>query len=466
MSLETRVWPWGIRVWKSCGKRSINESLNPRTKLEVVAPGDRLESWKEVAAYLNRSVRTVRRWEERESLPVHRLHHDKRGSVYGYRWELDEWRESRRQLMEVDPAENKPAAAVRGGRLWWVLGLALVVAASAGGYWMLRRTPPGNAEYTPSPEAYRAYVRAHFGENAGRAQVQAGIKNYQEAIRLDPRFAGAWAGLASAHIALTWFGDVPARETMAQAKLEAQKALSLDGRLASAWRVLAFIAHYLDWDQFSAEKQFRKALELNPREAVAASWFAEFLLDMRRYDEALVYAKKAQDIDPRWLEPVTVAGNIHAFSGNPDLAIPEYQRALEIEPNYGLANHFLGRAYLAKGQTAKAIQQLRRSNELLGRVPFSMGDLGYALAAGGQRAEAERMLAEMNRERQAGYYPAFAIAEVELGLGHREAALDWLERAAEERHMGFYLSSTDPLYNPMREQPRFRILMQRMRAGT
>ena len=395
----------------------------------------------------------MRRWEEKESLPVHRQQHDKRGSVYAYRWELDEWRESRRQLMEV--VENQPPAEAGSRRLWWALGLALLAAASAGGYWLLRPAPRGNAEYTTSPEAYRAYVRAHFGENAGRIQVQAGIKNYQEAIRLDPRFALAWTGLASAHIALTWFGDVPARETMAQAKLEAQKALSLDSRSAGAWRVLAFVAHYLDWDQVSAEKEFRKALELNPREAVAASWFAEFLLDMRRFDEALIYAKRAQDISPRWLEPMTVAGNIHAFSGNPDLAIPEYQRALEIEPNYGLANHFLGRAYLAKGQTAKAIEQLRRSNELLGGVPFSMGDLGYALAAGGQRAEAERILAEMNHKRQAGYFPAFAIAEVELGLGHTEASLDWLERAAEERHMGFYLPSADPIYEPLRPNPRF-----------
>jgi len=309
-------------------------------------------------------------------------------------------------------------------------------------------------------------VRARFGDNAGRAQVQAGIKNYQEAIRLDPRFARAWGGLATAHIALTWFGDAPARETMAQAKLEAQKALSLDSGLGGAWRVLAFVTHYLDWDHVSAEKQFRKALELSPREAVAASWFAEFLIDMRRYDEALVYAKRAQESDPRWLEPITVTGNIHAFSGNPDLAIPEYQRALEIEPNHGLSNHFLGRAYLAKGQTAKGIEQLRRSNQLLGEVPFSMADLGYALASGGHRPEAERMLAEMNRKRQAGYFPAFAIAEVELGLGHAEASLDWLERAAEERHLGYYLPSADPIYQPLRANPRFLSLTQQMHAAT
>jgi len=432
-----------------------------------VAPGDRLESWKEVAFYLNRSVRTVRRWEEKEGLPVHRLHHDKRGSVYAYRWELDSWRESRRQLLEAEASESEPRIAEgRPRRLWWIVAPVLLAAIFAGGYALLRRSPPTNAGHTPSPEAYRAYVRGHFGENAGRIQVQAGIKNFQEAIRLDPKYARAWEGLATAHIALTWFGDVPARETMAQAKMEAQRALTLDDGLAAGWRVLALVAHYQDWDQLSAEKQFRKAVELNPPDAVSASWFAEFLIDMRRYDEALVYAKKAQDIDPRWLEPVEVAGNIHAFSGNPDLAIPEYERALEIEPNHGLANHFLGRAYLAKGQTTKAIQQLRRSNELLGGVPFSMGDLGYALATCGQRTEAERMLAEMNRKRQAGYYPAFALAEVELGLGHVGSALDWLEHAADERNMGFYLPSTDPIYNPLRTNPRFLALMQRMHAGT
>ena len=422
-----------------------------------------MESWKEVAVYLNRSVRTVRRWEEKESLPVHRLHHDKRGSVYAYRWELDAWRESRKQLLEV---ETSPAEAVRAPRRWWWAVAGLVLASTvAAGYWVLRPISAASAGHTPNPEAYRAYMRGHFGENAGRAQVQAGIKNYQEAIRLDPTFARAWAALATAHIALTWFGDVPARETMAQAKLEAQKAMTLDDRSSGAWRVLAFTSHYADFDHPTAEKQFHKAMEVGPMDGVAASWFSEFLLDMRRYDEGLIYSKRAQDIAPRWLEPMVAAGNIYAFSGNVDLAIAEYQRALEIEPGYGLANHFLGRAYLLKGEPAKAVEQLRRSNEIVGLVPFSMADLGYALAVNGQRAEAERMLGEMKRKRTEGYYPAFAIAEIELGLGHMDSALDWMECAAEERHMGYYFPSADPIYNPLRNRPRFQALLQRLHVS-
>jgi len=137
-----------------------------------------------------------------------------------------------------------------------------------------------------------------------------------------------------------------------------------------------------------------------------------------------------------------------------------------LEPGHGLTNHFLGRAYLAQGQPAKAIEQLRRSNELLGQVPFSMGDLGFAVASGRQRTEAQQMLAGMKRKREAGYYPAFAIAEIELGLGNVEAAIDWMERAAEERNLGYYMPSADPIYNSIHAHPRFLALMQRMHLGS
>jgi serine/threonine-protein kinase len=418
-----------------------------------------LESWKEIAVYFKRSERTVRRWEEKEGLPVHRLRHDKRGSVYAFRWELEGWRESRQQLMAVE-AEPE-GIGFWSKRLSWAAAIVALAVCSGGAYWMLRR-PHGTPEYTPNPEAYRAFQRAYFGGNVGRTQVLSGIKNYQEAVRLDPRFARAWVGLANAHLASLWWGESSPRDILPQAKMEAQKALALDGSLGGPWRVLALASHYLDWDHATAEKQFRRALELSPRDAVAASWFAEFLLNRRRYDEALVFAKQAQDIDPRWLEPVTVAGNIHLFSGNPDLAIVEYRRALEVEPGHGLTNHFLGRAYLAKGQTAQAIQQLRRSNELLGEVPFSLADLGYALASSGQRQEAEQMLSGLIRKRDTGYYPAFAIAEIQLGLGDLEAAVLWLERASDERQVGFYFPSADPVYDPLRAHPRFQALVRRM----
>jgi len=443
--------------------------LPVQRNVEVLTPRDRLESWKEIAAYLNRSERTVRRWEERESLPVHRLQHEKRGSVYAYTWELDAWRDSRRQLLESEPVEVATpdgAAWTRlRGSLIGVVG-AMVVGAGVAGWWLTRAGQPTSQPHAPNPEAVRAIQKAQFGANAGRAQIKSGIHYYEEAVRIDPSLAGAWSGLATAHVALTWFGDDPASETMGKAKHEAQEALKLDPGLGSAWRVLAAASHFFDFDQQEAERQYLKAIELAPNDAVTRSWYGDYLFDLRRLDEALVAYKKSEDANPRWLEPITFAGNVHSVKGNYDMALVEYRRALDIEPAYGLANHFMGRTLLAKEQHGAAVAQLRKSNDLLGRVPFSMADLGYALAISGQRTEAEHMLADLMSLRDKSYYPAFAIAEIHVGLGHKDQAMDWLERALDERNLGFYFPSTDPFFESLWNTPRFRKLMDRAHVAT
>jgi tetratricopeptide (TPR) repeat protein len=338
----------------------------------------------------------------------------------------------------------------------------LVVAAGVAGWWLTTRDRPADQPRTPNPDAVRAARKAYFGGNAGRAQVMSGIHYYEEAVRIDPSFATAWSGLASAHIALTWFGEDRAEETMAKAKHEAQEALKLDASMGSAWRALAAASHFYDFDQQEAERRYLRAIELGPTDAVTRSWYGDYLFDLRRYDEALIAYKKAEDANPRWLEPITFAGNVHAAKGNYDLALVEYRRALAIEPTYALGNHFMGRALLAQKQHAAAIAQLRKSNELLGHVPFSMADLGYALAVSGQRAEAEQMRADLMSRREKGYYPAFAIAEVELGLGRADEALTWLERALNERNIGYNFPSADPVFQSLWETPRFRKLIDRL----
>jgi tetratricopeptide (TPR) repeat protein len=428
-------------------------------------PGDRLDSWKEISAYLRRSERTVRRWEKLEGLPVHRLQHDKRGSIYAYTAELTAWIESKRHLVEREPEPDVaplPTGVRWKGRRVSALTV-LVLALGLLGYWLVRaRVAAGRL---PDPEAVRLTKMADFGANPGRIQVQTSIKYLRDAVRIDPDYAVAWGQLATAHLSSTWYGNVSAAETMRAAKSEAEEALRLNPRLAAGWRVLGWVSHYNDWDHVTAERQFRKAIELEPTERGAIGSFSEFLLDERRYSEAMTYSRRAQEAAPTWLEAVTVYGNIYYMSGKFDLAIAEYQRALDIQPSYGLANHFLGRAYLANGEATKAIGQLRKSDELLGHVPYSVGDLGYALGVTGHRSEAEQLLLDLNRKVQSGYYPAFPLGEIELGLGHIEASLDWLDRAAAERHMGYYLPSVDPVYDSIRSHPRFKRLMERMNLG-
>jgi tetratricopeptide (TPR) repeat protein len=431
------------------------------SKPEAIPPEGRLDSWKEIAAYLGRSERTVRRWEEHEGLPVHRLAHEKRGSVYAFRRELDLWRTSRSQLTEETPAEAAPPVEATGRRplSWLAAGIAGALMVAAAAYTLSGHFSNNSGN---NPEAVRAFEKGSaFARDVGRQPVHSGIRYLEEATRIDPRFARAWSVLASAYIASTWFGDDPAAETLARASAAAHKALELDPN-SGAWKVLAVYSHYADWDHATAEKRFRKALQLNPGDGGAYSWFAMFLIEMGRFDEALAAVERARERWPQWLESDTVYGDVYYFSGNFDSAIPQYRRVLESEPNYGLAHLLLGRAYLAKGEQETAIAELRRGNEMLGEVPFSMADLGYALAVAGKRAEAEQMLAAFMRKRQEGYFPAFAIAEIHLGLGNTSAALDWLERAADEHLLAWYLPSVDPFFRPLRSQPRFRELMQRM----
>ncbi len=421
---------------------------------------DRLDSWKEIAAYLNRSERTVRRWEDKEELPVHRLQHDKRGSVYAYTRELDAWRVSRRVVVEAT-ADEPPARRIRS--VWWVAGaLAIVIAAIVVGM----RVHAANVEVadrgTSNDEAWRTYQRARFGDNAGRVQIETGIRYYRQATELDPTFAEAWGGLATGNMALTWFGERPPSDTMNEARRYAEEARRLKPSLSSPWRVLGFVSHYLDWNHQEAERNFRRAIELNPMDASALSWFGDFLVDMRRFDEARVFYKRSQDANPRWLEPAILAANIYAFTGQPTTAIGEQRRVLESEPNYGLGVHYLGRSYLASRDWRMALEHLRKSNELIGSVPFTLGDLGYALAVSGQRDEAQRMMQDLLGRRDKDYYPAFPIAQIEMGLGDTDAALDWLERAVGERHTGFYLPSVDPNWDAARSQPRFKALMAKM----
>jgi tetratricopeptide (TPR) repeat protein len=429
---------------------------------EQPARGGRLESWKEIASYLNRSERTVRRWEEKEGLPVRRLQHDKRGSVYAYAADLDAWRDSRQQLVASEPAAAPAATERSTSRRWVPASIAIVLVAVLGLLLTIAWRSDDKRPGTSNPEALRAFKQAEFAFNAGRIQVQSGIRYYNEAIRLDPAYPDAWAGLASAHVAQTWFSDLPAKETLASAKRAAERALQLDPSLSGPWRVLGAVSHFHEWNHASAERQFLKAIELEPTSGVAASWYAEFLMDMRRFDEASTYLRRAQDATPRWLEPMMVSGNLLTFAGHPAQAIAEYERALAIEPTFGLANHFLGRAYVATGAHQTAIAQLRKSDTLLGHVPFTLGDLGYALAVSGARAEAESISSEMLRRREQGFFPAYPVAAIQMGLGHTDAALEWLEHAADERHPGYYMPAVDPIYAPLRTHPRFKALMQRM----
>jgi tetratricopeptide (TPR) repeat protein len=249
---------------------------------------------------------------------------------------------------------------------------------------------------------------------------------------------------------------------MIEARRAAQEAVRLDSSQSSAWRTLAWVSHYLDWDHPTAEREFQRAIALDPEEPRALEWYTGFLIDLGRFDEALSFTRRAQNAAPRWQMPVATNGYIYYVTGHLDLAVAQYEQALKWDPNFGVAVQQLGRVYLAQGHHALAIEQLRRANQLMGDVPFAVADLGYALGVSGLRSEAQKMRSDLIARRKQGFYPAFVLAEIELGLGDADAALEWLERARDEGNVGWNAPSADPFYDPVRTHPRFVRLLQSM----
>lgn len=428
---------------------------------------DRLDSWKAIAAYLRRTERTARRWEQTERLPVHRLQHQERSSVYAFKSELDTWlaaRGARATTVNHERQSNKRRSA-----LFAVAATGLLVAVGAVAYWSTRErsaeVAEANQPLSRDPDATRHLLRGiGFSRNPGRSQIESAIAEFRAAIERDPDFGLAHGALAIAYVASTFFGEDHPKKTMALARESARKALALDAQYASHM-ALAGASHWHDFDHAAAERHFNAAIAAAPREAAARSWYSEYLIEMLRFEDALAANRAASELEPGWLEVDLVRGNILLFQQRPEEAIPIYVDALKREPSYGLAHYFLGHAYLATGRDSEAITQFELANQAMGEVPFSMAALGFARARvghRGHRAAAEQMLRDFQRTRDAGYYPAFAFAMVHAGLGNREQALEWLERAADERLVGYYLPSVEPMWNDLRGDARFRRLLSRL----
>jgi tetratricopeptide (TPR) repeat protein len=280
-------------------------------------------------------------------------------------------------------------------------------------------------------------------------------------VELDPDFAAAHSSLSAAYIAYALYGDLPASETYPLAKTHALRALALDPRSVYARRALAAVSHWYDFDHVVAEQQFRAAIAAAPNEAGTRNWYAEYLIDMRRFDEALASARAAEERDPGWLVPQVNRGNVLLYDGHPEEAILVYRQALEVEPGYGIARHQLAHAYVVMNRFSEAVTEFERANRDIGATPFSMASLAYGLARAGRRAEAEEMLRDFERRRKAGFYPAFTLAKAHAGLGNVEQALDWLEISVDEKLFGYYLPSVDQVWDPLRGHPRFQRLLQR-----
>jgi TolB-like protein/Tfp pilus assembly protein PilF len=590
---------------------STDEPFAGLQRSEKVA--ERLDSWKEIAAYLNRDVTTVQRWEKREGMPVHRHLHDKRGSVYALSSELDAWWQSRNLRLQEEEkvateapaqvAETQPTASRM--RRWFVLSTGMAVLALLALVYVVARNRAGTArppkikslavlpfqnlsgdpsqdyfadgmteeligqlsripglrvisrtssmhfkntqlsapeiarmlgvdaivegsllregrqmrvhtqliraatddhiwageyqreyrsileieeEFTRSiveqievnlkpeerarlaavrpvdPEAYEDYLKGRYYFNQRTADaLNKSITSFQQAIAKDSSYAPAQSGLAEAYAMLGFRGGFPSQDALSRAKAAALKAIEMDAALAEPHASLAFIAETYEWDWATAEREYKRALELNPGDAQAHNWYAGYLTYTGRFDDGISEAVRARDLDPLSL-PINnaLAGRLLA-GGRYDLALRQSQETLELDSHFAPAHQTLGWVYLHIGEQKEAIREFESALKLssTGDTDLQL-DLGFAYAVSGKRADARRILESLEKLYAQGVVPAGSIGILHGALGEPNEAFAWLEKAYEERDPQLAYLKAGRRFEPLRKDPRFEELVRRV----
>ena len=318
---------------------------------------------------------------------------------------------------------------------------------------------------TNIPEAYQAYLKGRFFWNKRTADnYQKAIEQFDQAIALDPQYAQAHAGLADAYALLGSMVNtvVTRREAMHRARAAATKALEIDETLAEAHTSLAWVKMQYDWDWSGAEKEFERAIELNPSYATAHHWYAYYFAAVGRHDESIREIRRAQEIDPLSLIINTDVGDMLFLARRYDEAIEQCRKTIEMDPNFTLAHFILAQAYGQKGMYADAMAEFQKAANAAGDETNYLASLGMIHARAGRKDQARKMLNKLTELSGRGYVPASDMAVVYASLGEKDQAFEWLEKAYEDRSGTMLLINVWPAMDPLRPDPRFADLVRRV----
>jgi TolB-like protein/Tfp pilus assembly protein PilF len=315
------------------------------------------------------------------------------------------------------------------------------------------------------PQVHESYLKGlYYFNQRTEDSLNKSIEYFHQAIAKDPSYALAYCGLADAYALLGFRGGVPSKDALSQAKAAALKAIELDDTLDEAHASLAFIAETHEWDWTTAEREYKRALELNPGDARAHHWYAGYLMYVGRLDEGIAEAKRARDLDPLSL-PVNnaLAGRL-LVAGRVDEALQQLRETLEMNPHFAPAHQTLGWAYLNKGKHQEAIQEFQQALQLSGTDDTDiMLDLGFAYAAAGNQDQARKILAKLKELHQRGLVPSGSIAILYGALGDLNQAFAWLDKAYDERDPELtYLKVPGRRFEPLRHDARFQELVNRI----
>ncbi|MBZ5643620.1 MAG: winged helix-turn-helix domain-containing protein [Acidobacteriia bacterium] len=320
---------------------------------------------------------------------------------------------------------------------------------------------PGRPHRLPSvvhprrPAAYQAFLKGHHVfKNVTDEGLWKARHYWKKAIREDPHYARAYAGLAESYNMLGVTGLLPALEAAGQAREAAIKALEIDESLGEAHNALGF-TRMVEWDWDGAGKEFRRALQLDPNFAAGnPCHYVEYLLAIGRPETAVAELERAQELQPLSLFLSVILGWTYYGARQYDKAVRQHRRVVEIEPHFGMAHWCLGLDYSQKRRYRTAIEEFQQAR-LSGGPHNALAAIGYAYAMMGEREKAEHFVRELKRLQRTSYTPPYAFAAIYAGLGEADAAFEWLGRAQKAHDVGIVWLKWDPQFDNVRSDPRF-----------
>jgi serine/threonine-protein kinase len=325
---------------------------------------------------------------------------------------------------------------------------------------------PTPVRYTENVRAYSLYLKGRFWWNRRtQADIAEGVKYFEQAIAEDPDYALAYTGLADSYALDIDYSGAPVKEGMERAKAEARRAIELDETLAEAHTSLGWVTFIYDWDWVGAEREFNRAIQLNPRYSTARQWHSWFLAAMGRFEEALAEGRAAIDLDPASVSIRRSLGWLQYYARQDEAALDTLRRALAMDPTAEETHRLLGLVYVEQGMHDEAEASFKEAIALSQSKALAFAGLGQVAARRGHLDEARAVLKELHDRARSRYVSPVALTKLHAALGDMNAAFDWLEQAYRERRGWLAYLRIEPTLDPLRPDPRFQRLLERMRLA-
>ena len=322
-------------------------------------------------------------------------------------------------------------------------------------------------QYTTSNEAYQLYLKGRYYWNKRTADnIQRSIELLKQATEKDPNFALAYAGLADCYVVLSTYTGQPAADSMPQSRAYANKSIELDPTLAEPHAALGLVNWALDWNKEEAQREFSRAIELDPNYPTAHHWYSRFLRAIGRKEEGLREIQHAEQLDPLSLIMINNVAEAHIDLGDLDAADNACQRMLELDANFWAAHQTLVWLRVKQGRLDDALVAAQKGNELSNRTNAALAQLGHVYGRLGRKEEAAAVIGDLEQMFSNKRADGKDLAVVYAGLGEKDKAFEWLDKAYDNHSFQLTTLNIEPLLQPLHDDPRWKDLKKRIGLPT